>query len=553
MLNKNFYLKLGIYSYIALPFLLFAAGFLKWYFSIFFTIAIIAGVILSAKASENAVLLNAEKKDIPKIICGILFITVIVLLSGIGNVMWQNNDHATRNTIFDILVNQPWPPKYITDAGNEVGLVYYIGFWLPAAALGKFFSLEAGYIFQVVWAVLGLCILWYLLCVIHKKIVIYPLVIFMFFSGADIIGHMIISSSGANLSDLQIGSWAFSQGSSMTKHLEWWPNFFQYSSHITQLFWVFNQCLPVWLATLLLIVEKNNKNLVFIMGLTLLSSTLPFIGLIPIFIWCAVCDHDGDTLNRSLTKDIKASFFSLFTVQNVVGGGISGIISFLYLRGNIASQSTTSQSASGTSEAASTFSLPAFIMVVALWVLAFCLLTNIEKIKKTDVLYLIPAIPLAFLAASLSANKLRYYILFVLLEILILAIPLWWAHKKSSLYFLSVVCLLLIPFFIVGKSIDFCMRASIPLLAVLCVFASTALSEYMREKKHLQLAFLIIVLLLGSVTPMMEIARTIEATKYEIFSKGRVENDNKTTHQVFGGRNFTGKTENNIFFEIFAK
>ncbi len=546
---KSKIIPFGIYLYIALPFIIFAGGFLNLYFALPMALAVIISVFLAAKSSEGIDIVPGDKFTPFKIVFVLLFITAIVFLSGIGNVLWQDNDHATRNTLFDILTSYSWPPTETVN-GEKVGLVYYIGFWLPAALAGKLLSLEAGYVFQIIWAVLGLFILWYLLCIIHKKIVIYPLVLFMFFSGLDLFGHSIISAFFTNLSKLQIGVWAFPQGSAFTSHIEWWAKYFQYSSHTTQLFWVFNQCIPVWLATVLILLEKNNKNLVFIMGLTLLSSTLPFVGLIPIFIWCAVCDHEGNFLDRPFTKDFKKSFLSLFTYQNVVGGGISGIVSFLYLKGNIASSSTSSQTATPSGEGS--FSIIVFICVILVWSLGFILL-NKREFSPAKLLYLVPMVPLAFLLARLPVYKIEYYLLFIIFEFLILALFIMPAHGRSSLFFITISCLLIIPFFVVGKSIDFCMRASIPLLALLCLFAISALDKYFKEDRQILATLLCTVLMLGAITPCMEIARTVEATAYEIRTKGKVENDSKTIEQVFKGKNFTGKTEGNIFFDFFAK
>ncbi len=554
-MQKNKLFTLLIYSYLALPFLIFSAGFLKWYFAIPVCACILAAVFLSCRDSKAMFSLPFERFTALRITGGIVIIIAMVLLSGIGNVLWQNNDHATRNTLFDILVNYSWPPKYITDAGNEVGIVYYIGFWLPSALLGKITSLGMGYVFQVIWAVLGLSIIWYLLCVIHKKVVIYPLVIFLFFGGMDIIGHRLVTVLYDQLTNLQIGTWAFSQGSALTTHIEWWSAYYQYSSHTTQLFWVFNQCLPVWIATLVLLLEKNNKNLVFIMGLTLLSSTLPFIGLIPIFVWCAVCNHEDGLLTRSLTKDAKHSFFSLFTFQNVAGGGLSGIISFLYLIGNIASTTSSASAAASAAVQSSekSFSLLVFFEVFAVGAALVCLSYFKGSRKLWKFAYLAPLLLLAYLMSTTKPIKLEFYLLFILLEFILLALVIFPACRKSSLFYISLFCLLIIPFFTVGKSIDFCMRASIPLLVVLCLFSLEALKKYFNTEKQLLATLLCIILMLGALTPVKEIARTIEATVYEIETKGKVINDNKTEHQVFGGKNFTGRTKDSFFFEILAK
>ncbi len=551
-MKKAMTVPLLIYSYIALPFIIFAAGFLKPYFALPVTILMVAAVFFAAKHSNGLDSIPLLPNDIFKIVFGVLLIVFIVLLSGIGDVFWQNNDHATRNTLFDILTTYEWPPKYSTASG-DVSIIYYIGFWLPSALIGKLFSLNAGYIFQVFWASAALCIIWYLLCVMDKKIVIYPLIIFLFFSGMDTLGYSFVTSIFSNPSKLQLGKWVFTNGSAFSRHIEWWPKYFQYSSHMTQLFWVFNQSLPVWIATLLLLVEKSNKNLVFIMGVTLLSSTLPFVGLIPIFIWCAVCSHsEGTFLDRPITSDFKSSFLSLFTYQNVVGGGLSGILSFLYLIGNIASSQKSLQ-ASSAGAVQSEFSLMVFLSVFLIWLVVYSFFEKSASKNPWHLLYLIPSLPLAFFMAKLPSYKLIYYVMFILLEFLILSAILIPAHKKSTLFFITVSSLMIIPFFVVGKSIDFCMRASIPLLVVLCLFATDGLKKYLDSGKEILATILCTILMIGAITPAREIVRTLEATSYELRTKGKVENDSKTVRQVFGGRNFTGKTENNIFFKYIAK
>ncbi len=546
---KNKFFSFGIYTYIALPFMIFAIGFLKLPIAIAITICMLLSLFFATTASQTRFALPFKKTDIIKVMTVILFITAITLLSGIGNVFWQNNDHATRNTLFDILVNYSWPPS-VTVNGESTGLIYYIGFWLPSALIGKLISIEAGYIFQIIWTVAGLLILWYLLCVIHRKIVIYPIIIFMLFSGLDVIGHGIITQINDNLSTLQIGSWAFSQGSSFSHHLEWWAGYFQYSSHTTQLFWVFNQCLPVWIATVVMILEKNNKNLVFIMGLTLLSSTLPFVGLIPIFVWCAVSNHKEGFFHRKFTRKPLRYFLSLFTYQNLIGGGISGIVTFLYLKGNIASGTQTSQASNTATPQGFSFSV--FFMAIAVCIIIFTLLrTNASR--KPSFFFLVPIIPLAYMMAKLPDYKLFYYVLFIILEVLVIAAAVYPIYGKTSLYAVVVSSLLIIPFFVVGKSIDFCMRASIPPLVIMSLFAIESLGIYIRKKQYVPLAILICILLLGSVNSFHEISRTIEATVYEIHTKGQVENDSKKIETVFKGRNFTGKTKDNFFFEYLAK
>jgi uncharacterized membrane protein YidH (DUF202 family) len=551
MQSKIKLLPLVIYLYIALPFIIFASGFLKWYFAIPSFVIVFISAVLAASYSEGLDEISFSKKDIPKTAFGVLLIVAIVLLSGIGNVFWQNSDHAIRNSIFNILVEESWPPVF----SNGNALVYYIGFWLPSALVGKVFSLQAGYIFQIIWAVLGLCLIWLCLCALHKKVSLIPLVIFFFFSGLDSVGHF-IAVNFFDPSKMQIGAWASAGGLKFTYHLEWWARTFQFSSHMSQLFWVFNQAIPAWLALLVLIGEKSNKNLVFVMGLTLLSSPFPFVGLIPIFLWCAFTERES-LFARPLTKNPKKSFLSLFSFQNVVGGGISGIISFIYLVGNIASVSSSANSGSAASSAASSGSKallsPEFFALVVLSVLICLVISKTVQNKAVLVPIFLPMLLISYLFSKLSLVRSEYYVLFIILEVLVFAVFVYPVYGRTSVFAITIFSLLIIPFFKVGKSIDFCMRASIPALLMLCLLVMFSLKEYISKRRLIPAVLLIVVLFVGAVTPIHEISRTVAASFIQYEKQGEIKNKVTDEQKVMKSGNFTGKTEGSIFFEYLAR
>lgn len=537
-----------VYLYMAMPFFIFSSGFLKWYFAVPFSLLTVAAALFASFSSEGYEKIAFEKKDCVKLAIGAAVIILAVLFSGIGGFFWQNTDHSTRNTIFNILVSDLWPPVRAVN-GSFVGLVYYIGFWLPAAVVGKLFSLSAGYVFQVVWAVLGILIIWLLICTFHKKIVLYPLFIFLFFSGADIIGYKTVTNFFSETVNIQLGKWASFGDIPFTYHIEWWPRYYQYSSNMTQLFWVFNQALPCWVATMALLAEKNNKNLVLILGLSLISSTLPFVGLIPIFVWCAVTEYNS-SFSRPLTKTPLKDFISLFTFQNVLGGGISGIISFIYLKENISAETAGQNAAPASTNAFTDFKFYILLAIIALFFFG-CYKADKKKIRSY--LILPPLLVSTYLFASLPEYKEPYFLIFIIFDLLLIAAALFPAYGQTSLYYVAVLSLLIIPFFKVGASIDFCMRASVPALFVLSVLAGFAVSKYIRERRIIPLAAIILVLLIGSVTPAHEIARTFLATRNQYAVNGKVINREQSESTIFEGKNFTGNTQDSVFFEIFAK
>lgn len=541
-------LPLLLYAYMALPFIIFAF-FMKLYIAIPAAAVVAFSAYLAAADSEAFNKFRILPSDIPKIVTGCLFIIAIVTLSGIGGVLWQNQDHPYRNAIFNILTEKPWPPTGENASGSAVGLCYYIGFWLPAAAFGKLTTLSAGYFFQIVWAALGIGLIWLLICSLRKKVVLFPLIIVMLFSGLDVVGHFIVTHF-FEASSLQMGNWpSFGNIPSFAYHLEWWGRYFQFSSHITQLFWVFNQSLPVWISTLVLICEKNNRNLVFIMGLTLLSSTLPFIGLIPVFLWCAFTKHNDTIFERPFIKNIDTPLFALFTPQNIFGGGISGIISFLYLKGNIASSSTGSPAP----KSASAFAFLPFALMLVLLLFCFAILYKKAFTNPAALTAVIPIALIAYKFAGLTKIKMQYYLLFIILELIVIAALIFPRFGQTSVYYITVFSLMLIPFFKVGKSIDFCMRASIPALFILSLMASFSLSDYLASGKKVLSAVLIAVLVIGAVTPMHEIVRTVTVSSRQMAENGKITNKTKPEQTIFNGANFTAKTDGGVFYKYLAK
>mgnify|MGYP000190543062 CR=1 FL=1 len=63
-------------------------------------------------------------------------------------------------------------------------------------------------------------------------------------------------------------------------HLEWWTNDFQFSSLTTCLFWVFNQTVGAWLATVCFLQEKDCRNYLLLGTACLMCGPFPFVGLV---------------------------------------------------------------------------------------------------------------------------------------------------------------------------------------------------------------------------------------------------------------------------------
>ena len=477
MRKKSYiWVNIVIYIYMVLPTLIFVIGWLRWYwalgFSVLISFACLRGFMDSAQ--NNYWVIEENYKTFLK---ALLFIVGWVYLSGIGGWCYQNSDHEVRSAIFRALVEYDWP---VISNNGERGLIYYIGFWLPAACVGKVFGIEAGYATQFIWAVLGIFMVYYLICTYRKKVDLWPMAFLILFSGLDYVGTWILGQEGINLN--------------LAAHLEWWAADFQFTSMTSQLFWVFNQAIPAWLATMMISVQKDCKNILFILSLCMLSSTIPFVGLIPIVIYFYI--------KRVITD--RTTWNEVFTFQNVVGVLIVGGCAFLYLIGNISG-----------------------------------------GMVKQDNASLVIKEPMA---------GLLRYLLFYFLEFGVYLYFIYKYKKKKSLLYLIVAILLVCPFIKVGVGHDFCMRASVPALFILMLMCMDTLEKIYLDNKRYMLVAYGIVLILGSITAFNEIHRSIRETFVKVTAGESVRYPEiDIESQVLQYGNFSGETGNNIFYKYFAR
>ena len=486
--------------YILLPFLIFAAGWMKLYYAVPAVLLLVFCYWKVCKDAPELWFPDITRDNIIRSLFILGVIAVWVYMSGIGKFVYQNNDHPIRNVLFNILVEYDWPVINYDILPQNVGkfdvtaLIYYIGYWLPSAVIGKIFGLRAGYYAQAVWAVLGIALVYYFICARAKKIVVWPLWIFIFFSGLDIAGVFLTNADIA----LYESIW----------HAEWWSIPYEYSSMTTQLFWVFNQAIPAWLCTILVWTQKNNRNIVFILACCLLTSTFPFVGLLLLVVFISITrEYEALSSYRTLPRRVRAKEYikclvkDTSTIQNVVGGGIIGIISFLYLFGN---------SSGG-------------------------------RLMQED-----PRGPAYY-------NSLPKLVLFLIVEVAVYAALLYKYNKENKMYYFILLLLCVIPPVKVGYSNDFCMRVSIPFLFILMLLVIEAVAKAWKEKDYGLFAGLLIVLLIGSVTPVLEIKRTWTYTYERINAGETVYAEDSDTVEVLNSGNFSGDISDNFFFKYIAK
>ena len=162
------------------------------------------------------------------------------LTSGIGGLGFQHSDWEKHNAMLKALVQHPWPVHFEpTDIAGGVpsALVYYLGFYLPAAIAGKALGWTAANLALAGWALGGLVLvlLWLGRLVPTRRPL--ALAVFVLASGMDVVGIL-----------LRRG-WRFPE----VDKIEWWHWPVQYSANETLWVWVPQHALGGWLSMALLL------------------------------------------------------------------------------------------------------------------------------------------------------------------------------------------------------------------------------------------------------------------------------------------------------------
>lgn len=253
-------------AYIALPTVIFLAG---W---IVLPVGPIAATLLALAVFASVV----GRRSLRTPPLGPLIVPVVAIaglwcvLAGVGHLVFANADWVVRDGVLVDLVGKPWAVNYVLD-GVVTLMRAPIGYFLPAALVGKVWGIHAAEYALLGWTLLGVVLVFVMMLRDRPplKAAVVRIAIFVAFSGMDILGQI------AHYNPHPLG-----------EHLEWWAFIFQYSSLTTQLFWVPNHALPGWIAIAWLL-GQNPRRLpitpaVLFIVFAPLWSPLTAIGIAPI-------------------------------------------------------------------------------------------------------------------------------------------------------------------------------------------------------------------------------------------------------------------------------
>lgn len=401
--------------YLTIPFLMFLFGWFRLSIAIPVFIIILFATWNIAKQLR---ITNYETRfTIHYSLFAVLLLTgAWLFLSGIGGYAFQNWDHHWRNAVFHDLINFDFPIYYSQpETGPVKMLVYYVGYWLPSAIVGKYFGWGIANLFLFLWSWLGIILITLQLSDFLKTSAIKTTLLLIFFSGLDALGVLLFPQEYPTLFPF-------------VTHLEIWSGNLQYSSFTTQLFWVFNQAIPAWLCITVIashavakqshvelevasgneqIRPRNAIFLIFIWSLCFFFAPLASIGLFPYLLIEIFKNINLKSIFKNINYSVLASSIIIF------------LLSYFYFASNTAAQTR-----------------------------------------------------------SLQIIPFKEFIIFFLLEGGILWLLLALSKYRDPRWIVTGILLIIIPFIQIGSGRDFVMRASIaPLFYLMILTAETIFSK----------------------------------------------------------------------------
>ena len=509
------------YIYLSIPIFIFLFFWLSPIVGIISIIAYTFILMSVFKSSDSTTKITISKSFFILIICTAILWCAI---SGIGGLFCQTSDWHIRNAVFRDLVNFSYPVTY----DNNSVLVYYIGQFLPATFFGKVLSFfyinpdktfQIANIFNLFYCSFGIALVMLQLCIKTKINKYWCILILIFFSGMDVLLPN-LDTFYQPIDNFYMRIFQNFMSEPFILHIERHPLFdntswlLEYSCNTSMLCWVYNQVISIWLVILLLMRKyKEIKHYGFYILTVLFFNPITLFGVV-IYLFTKFIMDFSDYINL---KEIKSLLLDIFSKQNIISVILLIPIFLLYYQCN-------------------------------------------SKLQNSHI-YIVPS----------DINYILSVLSFILFEIGILCIFISIKYKRDIVFWGIVLQLIIIPFIRIDDSGIFIMRMPIPALFILMIYTIEFLNDINIKKMYKYIV--VIILLLGAVTPVIEIYRNIYYTvfpteeykiikdeiktinnKIEDFGERRILSEDKYS-QYYGSYNDYGTKDYDkfIFYKYLAK
>ena len=290
-------IKFFIVLYITIPLYLFFFGWTKPIIAVCLSILLFLASSSYLRNTKNIETLQISKKTLIVSIILILFFTIF---TGVGGYFSQTDDSHWRNAIFTDLINYSWPVYY---PKIDSIMCYYFLFWLPAAIVGKIFGHLAANFALYLYMALGIYLVFLLMlkkdnCSLENVIII----IFIIFSFgiiefiASLIYHSFIQSHIINY------RWAFVIDG------------LQIINNHSNLSYIYNQTTVPWLATLLIIQDKNVSSFAYLGCISIVYAPFSIVGILTYTVFFGF----KKLIEMLKKKKLSYYFKEIFSIPNIL-------------------------------------------------------------------------------------------------------------------------------------------------------------------------------------------------------------------------------------------
>lgn len=437
--------------YLLCPYLLFVVGWLRPQLAVIVGIIVVFASIrvLGDVARQPAAGLVRNRQDLLAVAAVALSALLWVGLSGTGGIGYQNYDLLKDNTVLKDLVSRSWPVTYAAQEGEPPHVLdYYIAIYLLPAFVGKSLGWVAANLSLFIETYVGVLMgmLWFLRAVRTRRL-LAAMLIFIFASGLDIVGLMLIGTP-------------FTLGD----HIEFWAETWQYSSNTTLAFWVPQQAIVGWIVTGIIMCYSTQRaaagSMLFIAATGILWSPTVTIGALALATATALL---------SARKDVRR----VLTLQTTVGVlALLLPVGLMYLANAYYVDPRAADTAGGRGQ---------FI-----W-------QYYDIAHRWPKLVLFEVLQFGLFFAAVTAARSRAHV------------------QEWALFAAAIATLVALPVYRYGEANVFVLRTSIPALFVLWVFVTRLVLANATQRRETALRLGVgILLVVGAVAPVSEIARSFQ-------------------------------------------
>jgi hypothetical protein len=276
--------------------------------------------------------------------------TALLMLGGEGRFFFATDDWQIRDAVLADMGTHAWPFDYWLEGKAQL-LRAPVGMYLLPALLGGASQAARDYaLLAHNTVILGLILSAGATLFAHKRDRIVALVIFIMFSGLDVIGSA-------------VAQWG--TGHADWEHIERWADNHQFSAHITQLFWVPHHAFASWTCALTYLLWRRGGASPGLFGasiaLVALWSPFAIFGALPFALFAGV-------------RSLMTRAWRWEDVPLCLAGATVALPAMLYLRTDAASVGSGFRA----------MPLLLYVLVIAFEVLPFLVPLLTDKSDRTD-------------------------------------------------------------------------------------------------------------------------------------------------------------------------